>query len=271
MARGSLPDDPRQEAAGWPTSIALAALDRSYQRKLAATDAPAKWRALKAQWLKVVGSDRARRPRRWRRWSRRATSPPRASSTTMSSTLDAGKLDRRFNDARRHRLRRATAGRRLGARGSRALRRAPRRAQRARRSCFPAGIDGHAGGALCGDLIRVSVRVDGDRVVEAGFDADGCGALTAAGSAAVTLVEGELAARRRARGHDARSREELGGLSPGKLHAADLAADALHRALGAAARDAAGAAEAGPHAGRDERRGGLRRGRAARAARTRSR
>ena len=28
---------------------------------------------------------------------------------------------------------------------------------------------------------------------------------------------------------------ELGGLSPGKLHAADLAADALHRALGAAA------------------------------------
>ena len=31
---------------------------------------------------------------------------------------------------------------------------------------------------------------------------------------------------------------ELGGLSPGKLHAADLAADALHRALGAAARSA---------------------------------
>ena len=32
---------------------------------------------------------------------------------------------------------------------------------------------------------------------------------------------------------------ELGGLSPGKLHAADLAADALHRALGAACADAA--------------------------------
>ena len=30
------------------------------------------------------------------------------------------------------------------------------------------GFDGHAGGALCGDLIRVSVRVAGDRVVEAG-------------------------------------------------------------------------------------------------------
>ena len=30
--------------------------------------------------------------------------------------------------------------------------------------------------------------------------------------------------------------EELGGLSPGKLHAADLVADALHRALGRRAR-----------------------------------
>ena len=35
------------------------------------------------------------------------------------------------------------------------------------------GHDGHAGGSLCGDLIRVSVRVDGDRVVEAGFEAAG--------------------------------------------------------------------------------------------------
>src|SRR4051794_31879641 len=100
------------------------------------------------------------------------------------------------------------------------------------------GHDGHAGGALCGDLVRVSVEVAGDRVVAAGFDAEGCGALTAAGSAAVTLVQGERlldAARVGTR----ELAEELGGLSPGKLHAADLVADALHRALGAAAADAA--------------------------------
>ena len=98
--------------------------------------------------------------------------------------------------------------------------------------------DGHAGGAVCGDLIRVSVRVEGDRVTAASFDASGCGAMLAAGSAAVTLVEDELlldAARVGMREIAA----ELGGLSPGKLHAADLAADALHRALGAAAADAA--------------------------------
>jgi len=100
------------------------------------------------------------------------------------------------------------------------------------------GVDGHAGGSICGDVIRVSVRVEGDRVVEAGFDAEGCGALTAAGSAVVTLVEGELLLDA-ARVGSVAVAEELGGLSPGKLHAADLAADALHRALGVAARGAA--------------------------------
>src|SRR4051794_16837984 len=99
------------------------------------------------------------------------------------------------------------------------------------------GRDGHAGGSLCGDLIRVSVRVEGDRVVAAGFDAEGCGALTAAGSAAVLLVSGEPLLDAARVGVSAIV-EELGGLSPGKLHAADLAADALHRALGLAAREA---------------------------------
>jgi tRNA-uridine 2-sulfurtransferase len=103
----------------------------------------------------------------------------------------------------------------------------------------PGAHDGGAGGAVCGDLIRVSVRVEGERVIAAGFDASGCGTMTAAGSAAVTLLDGAHvfdAARVGAREIAA----ELGGLSPGKFHAADLAADALHAALGAAVR--AGAA-----------------------------
>jgi tRNA-specific 2-thiouridylase len=94
---------------------------------------------------------------------------------------------------------------------------------------------GSAGGAACGDLIRISLRVDGERVAAAGFDASGCGAMTAAGSAAVTLVRGESVLYAARVGAHAIA-GELGGLSPGKFHAADLAADALHRALGAAAR-----------------------------------
>ena len=96
------------------------------------------------------------------------------------------------------------------------------------------GHSGAAGGAACGDLVRISVAVDGDRVADAGFDASGCGAAQAAGSAVVSLVRGRpLLEAARVGVHEVA--DELGGLSPGKLHAAELAADALHRALGAAA------------------------------------
>jgi tRNA-specific 2-thiouridylase len=72
-------------------------------------------------------------------------------------------------------------------------------------------------------------------VVDAGFDAHGCGAAIAAGSAAVALVRGAplLTAARVGVEEIA---GELGGLSPAKRHAGELAADALHRALGGAAR-----------------------------------
>ena len=97
---------------------------------------------------------------------------------------------------------------------------------------------GAAGGAACGDLIRVSVRVEGDRVADAGFDAKGCAAALGAGSAAVELVAGEPL-RDAALVTPEAIASELGGLSPSSMHAASLAADALHRALGLAARDGA--------------------------------
>src|SRR3954462_14448168 len=98
---------------------------------------------------------------------------------------------------------------------------------------------GVAGGAACGDLVHLRVAVAGDRVVDAGFEASGCGATIAAASAAVELVAGAPLLEA-ARVNSAKIAAELGGLSVGKLHAADLAADALHRALGAAARADAG-------------------------------
>src|SRR5688572_2995394 len=96
---------------------------------------------------------------------------------------------------------------------------------------------GAAGGAPCGDLVRIAVQVEGDRVTEAGFDAEGCGALTAAASALVESIEGGpfLDACRWGAGDLAK---EL-SLGPPKRHAAELATDALHRALGAAAKDGA--------------------------------
>lgn len=93
--------------------------------------------------------------------------------------------------------------------------------------------DGVAGGAICGDLVRIGVAVEGDRVRDAGFVASGCGAASAAASAAVQLVLG-TSVLDAARVGTHRISDALGGLSPGKIHAAELAADALARALGSA-------------------------------------
>jgi tRNA-specific 2-thiouridylase len=101
---------------------------------------------------------------------------------------------------------------------------------------------GAAGGAACGDLVRISLALDArdpeGRVLDAGFDASGCGAAIAAGSATVELLRGTPLLDAARIGADEIA-AELGGLSAAKRHAAELAADALHRALGAAAREGA--------------------------------
>src|SRR5438270_8882505 len=84
-------------------------------------------------------------------------------------------------------------------------------------------FSGAAGGAACGDLVRISVACDGERISDAGFDASGCGAAIAAGSAAVTLVAGASLLDAARVGMDEIA-AELGGLSPAKRHAAELAA-----------------------------------------------
>ena len=92
---------------------------------------------------------------------------------------------------------------------------------------------GVAGGAACGDLVRIAIRVERDRVSHATFAASGCGAASAAASAAIELVDGQSVLDAAKVGTRDVS-EHLGGLSAGKIHAAELAADALARALGGA-------------------------------------
>ena len=103
---------------------------------------------------------------------------------------------------------------------------------------------GDAGGAPCGDLVEIRLDVRGGIVAEAGFEASGCAAARAAGSAVVELVRGAptLDAARVA---PETVSAALGGLSPERAHAAELAADALHRALGSAAADPSVALAAG--------------------------
>jgi tRNA-uridine 2-sulfurtransferase len=89
-------------------------------------------------------------------------------------------------------------------------------------------------------VIRFGLTLDatGAGVADAGWEADACGATLAAASAVVERVVGmELLDVARIGAHEVAA--ELGGLSPGKFHAAELVADALARALGTAAYERA--------------------------------
>jgi tRNA-specific 2-thiouridylase len=93
---------------------------------------------------------------------------------------------------------------------------------------------GAAGGAACGDLARLSLTLDEGIVRSVTFDSEGCGATRAATAAVAETVEGAPVLDAARLSIDD-VEELLGGLTPAKRHAAQLAADALHRALSAAA------------------------------------
>lgn len=90
---------------------------------------------------------------------------------------------------------------------------------------------GSAGGSACGDILTIGIRIEAGHIAAVGFEADGCAALTAAASAVVEMVSGATVLEAALIGHD-RVSGELGGLSPERAHAAVLAEEALHRALG---------------------------------------
>ena len=117
-----------------------------------------------------------------------------------------------------------------------------------RRGPEPSGaFSGAAGGAACGDVVRISLAIEDGIVTAATFDAEGCGAVRAAAAAAADLAESSSVLAVARIGADDLD-QALGGLTPANLHGPAFAADALHRALAAAA--ASGTPLAPAHPGR---------------------
>lgn len=89
---------------------------------------------------------------------------------------------------------------------------------------------------VCGDRIRLSLRVSGGRIEAAQFLAYGCPPTLVCGSVLTELIQGQTVA-----GVARVSRTDLinavGGLPARKQHAASLALEALHAALESAAGD----------------------------------
>jgi|SRR5579885_2923562 len=82
----------------------------------------------------------------------------------------------------------------------------------------------------CGDMLRLTVRFEGDRVAEARYQVRGCTASIAAGSAMTEWMIGR--SREELRALTAATIEEMvGGLEPASKHAAVLCVDALRSVL----------------------------------------
>ena len=82
----------------------------------------------------------------------------------------------------------------------------------------------------CGDIMRLSLKLEGGRIAQARFRTRGCVPSIACGSALTEMLQGKSVAEARAL-----RREELvaavGGLENASQHASHLALDALAAAL----------------------------------------
>ena len=89
---------------------------------------------------------------------------------------------------------------------------------------------GTVGNAACGDIMKIYIKVEDDKIVDAKFKTFGCGAAIATSSMCTEMVKGKTidAALAITREQVA---AELGGLPPVKMHCSNLAADALHAAI----------------------------------------
>ncbi len=93
----------------------------------------------------------------------------------------------------------------------------------------PDGI-GEMGNPVCGDIMRITIRVKDGRIDDIKFKTFGCGAAIATSSMVTELVKGLKLDEAMAVSNKVVA-EALGGLPPPKMHCSNLAADALHKAI----------------------------------------
>jgi len=93
----------------------------------------------------------------------------------------------------------------------------------------PDGV-GSVGNPVCGDLMEIYIKVDGDKISDIKFKTFGCGSAIATSSMVTELAKGKnLDEAMKINRNDVA--KELDGLPPRKMHCSNLAADALKSAI----------------------------------------
>lgn len=89
---------------------------------------------------------------------------------------------------------------------------------------------GQVGNPTCGDIMKISIKVEDGKIVECKFKTFGCGAAVATSSMVTEMVIGKTIEEAKQITNKMVA-EELGGLPPVKMHCSNLAADALKKAI----------------------------------------
>ncbi|HCY19925.1 MAG TPA: Fe-S cluster assembly scaffold protein NifU [Deltaproteobacteria bacterium] len=89
---------------------------------------------------------------------------------------------------------------------------------------------GTVGNPACGDIMKLSIKIEGEVIKDIKFKTFGCGAAIATSSMVTELVKGKRLSEAEEISN-ATVAEALGGLPPVKMHCSNLAADALHAAI----------------------------------------
>ncbi len=89
---------------------------------------------------------------------------------------------------------------------------------------------GTVGNPACGDVMRLYIKVEDDKIAEAKFKTFGCGAAIATSSMATEMIKDKSLADAEKITNEAVA-EALDGLPPNKMHCSVLAQEAIEAAI----------------------------------------
>lgn len=89
---------------------------------------------------------------------------------------------------------------------------------------------GMEGNPTCGDVMKIFIKVEDGKIIDAKFRTFGCGASIAVSSMVTEMIKGKTIDEALSISKEAVA-NELGGLPPQKMHCSNLGADALKKAI----------------------------------------
>lgn len=89
---------------------------------------------------------------------------------------------------------------------------------------------GEVGNAVCGDIMKIYLKVENNRILDVKFNTFGCGSAIASSSMATEMIKGKTLEEAWDLTNKAVA-EALDGLPPVKMHCSVLAEEAVHKAI----------------------------------------